>query len=89
MTQQKIAAELGVNQATISRELQRNAGKRGYRYKQAHEKAGLRKHTASTVCRKMTHENICRIEKMLTEDQLSPEQISGRLKLLGIAKISH
>ena len=89
MTQQKIAAELHINQATISRELQRNAGKRGYRHKQAQEKADQRKYASRAVCRKMTHENICRIEKMLTEDQLSPEQISGRLKLLGTAQISH
>ena len=89
MTHQKIATELGVSQATISRELRRNSGKRGYRHKQAHEKAELRKYLSRAVCRKMTHENICRIEKMLTQDQFSPEQISGRMKLLGIAQISH
>ena len=89
MTHQKIATELGVSQATISRELRRNTGKRGYRHKQAHEKAEQRKYLSSAVCRKMTNENICHIEKMLTQDQFSPEQISGRLKLLGIAQISH
>lgn len=89
MTQQKIAAELGVNQATISRELRRNAGKRGYRYKQAHQKALMRKSTASTGRRIMTLENIERIEQMLKMDQDSPEQISGQLKLLNIANISH
>jgi IS30 family transposase len=89
MVQQNIAAELGVSQATISRELRRNAGKRGYRYGQAHTKAAGRKYAARAVCRKMTPANIIQIEKMLTEDQLSPEQISGRLKFLGVANISH
>lgn len=89
MNQQKIAKELGVSQATISRELKRNAGKRGYRYKQAHEMVTLRMHVARAIRRKMTPGNIDRIEKMLKEDQLSPEQISGRMKLLGTAQISH
>jgi len=34
-----IAQQLGVNKSTVSRELQRNRGQRGYRPKQAHEKA--------------------------------------------------
>jgi IS30 family transposase len=37
-TQTEIANVLGVNKSTISRELQRNRGGRGYRPKQAHEK---------------------------------------------------
>ena len=37
--QKEIAEELGVNKSTISRELRRNTGERGYRPKQAHEKA--------------------------------------------------
>ncbi len=35
LKQTKIAAELGVDKGTISRELKRNAGKRGWRPKQA------------------------------------------------------
>jgi len=35
MGQNKIAKQLSINQSTISRELSRNAGKRGYRIKQA------------------------------------------------------
>ncbi len=84
MVQQNIAAELGVSQATIMR---RNAGKQGYRYGQAHAKAAGRKYAARGVCRKMTPANIIQIEKMLTEDQLSPEQISGRLKFIDVANI--
>jgi len=37
--QNKIAAALGVNPSTISRELVRNTGLRGYRPKQAQQKA--------------------------------------------------
>jgi IS30 family transposase len=37
MNQNKIAKELHVNQSTISQELLRNLGQRGYRYKQAHK----------------------------------------------------
>ena len=42
-TQLAIAAEVGVHPATISRELKRNRGARGYRPKQAQEKAQARK----------------------------------------------
>ena len=38
-SQKEIAEEIGVNKGTISREVRRNAGERGYRPKQAHEKA--------------------------------------------------
>ena len=37
--QNKMAAELGVHPSTISRELSRNTGLRGYRPKQAQQKA--------------------------------------------------
>jgi len=37
--QTEIAHQLGVNKSTISRELRRNRGERGYHPKQAHEKA--------------------------------------------------
>lgn len=38
-SQKEIAKELKVSQATISRELQRNSGSKGYKHKQAEEKA--------------------------------------------------
>jgi|TARA_B110000967_G_scaffold45220_1_gene45406 IS30 family transposase len=36
MTQSGLAVDVGVNQGTISRELARNRGFRGYRFLQAH-----------------------------------------------------
>ena len=38
-SQAHIARQIGVDPSTISRELVRNTGARGYRFKQAHEKA--------------------------------------------------
>ncbi len=41
--QTQIAAEIFVHRSTVSRELRRNQGERGYRPKQAHQKAQERK----------------------------------------------
>lgn len=45
-TQREIAEALDVNQSTVNRELARNAGKRGYQFKQAHEKSVSRRSQA-------------------------------------------
>ena len=42
-----ISKELGVHRSTIYRELSRNKGKRGYRFKQANDKARKRRHAVS------------------------------------------
>src|SRR6202140_1901578 len=47
-----IARKIGVDPSTISRELVRNTGARGYRFKQAHEKASQRRKEASDKPRK-------------------------------------
>lgn len=73
----KIAKQLGVDQSTISKELRRNAGGKGYRYKQAHEKAMQRCHDASSVASKMTPDFILFVELLIRENKMSPEQISG------------
>lgn len=46
--QKEIAMQLSVDPATVSRELKRNSGKRGYRFKQAQEKSELRRREASS-----------------------------------------
>ncbi len=77
--QNKIAANLGVHPSTISRELARNTGRRGYRPKQAQQKTLLRRFYAVKAV-KMTSETIDYIESKLHQ-QHSPEQIAERMKL--------
>jgi len=74
-----IAATLGVHPSTISRELARNTGLRGYRPKQAQQGALHRRFTARKAV-KMTPETIDYIESKLREEH-SPEQIAERMKL--------
>ena len=74
-----IANELGIHRSTIYRELSRNIGLRGYRFKQANEKAVRRRSEASHRKSKMTSEVIALIEEKLGF-QWSPVQISGWLK---------
>jgi IS30 family transposase len=47
--QQRIAATLEVSPSTISRELRRNGGQRGYRPGQAHQKALTRRRHKAKV----------------------------------------
>ena len=86
-SQRTIGRELNIHYSTISRELKRNSGRRGYRYKQAHEKSLTRRLRESPPNQKMTFQLISSIEKDL-RFQWSPVQISGRLKRQGI-DISH
>jgi transposase, IS30 family len=88
-SQAHIARKIGVDRSTISRELVRNTGVRGYRFKQAHEKATQRRKEASDKPRKMTPDLVELIEEKLTQEQWSPDQISGRLAKDGVAFISH
>jgi len=89
-TQTQIAADLGVDQATISRELARNTGKRGYRFKQAEEFVAQRYSARKGVATIMTPSLTARVEGFLTERQWSPEQISGALKREnGVKVVSH
>ena len=77
MSQSEIAGAVGVNQSTISRELARNTGQRGYRHKQAHSYSEERRRSACKA-HKMTPEIIELVEAKLRE-KWSPEQISGWL----------
>jgi len=85
----RIAKAIGVAMSTVSRELERNRGKRGYRFKQAHQKATSRRSKISTKKRKMTPNVQLYVEKMIREWQWSPEQIAGRLKASKTVSISH
>lgn len=86
-SQAAIAAALGVSQSTISRELRRNQGRRGYRHEQAQRQARIRRRTACKAI-KMTPEVIAVVERQLAE-KWSPEQIAGWLKRKHGISLSH
>ena len=75
MSQNLIAKQLCVNQSTISRELARNTGKRGYRIKQAQGLSDKRRLSACKAI-KMTEGLVTVIDSKI-EQEWSPEQISG------------
>ena len=88
-SQDLIAKAIGVSQGTISRELARNSGKRGYRFKQATVFAKERSIASKQKKRVMTTSLIEKIKIALTQEQWSPEQISGRFCLESGVKVSH
>jgi IS30 family transposase len=83
-SQSEIAEVIGVHRSTISREVKRNRGERGYRPQQAHRMAVSRKKKAIPRIGKAVWEQV--EEKLRLE--LSPEQIAGRMRKEGCA-ISH
>jgi len=78
MSHNEIAKNLNRCQSTISREIRRNTGKRGYRYQQA-ERMMNDRHSVKTKAVKLTEEVILLIDKYLQQDW-SPEQICGWLR---------
>lgn len=85
--QNTIAANLGVAPSTISRELRRNRGQRGYRPRQAQQKSQQRRQ-AAVKATKRTPPLVRQIEEKLGQ-QWSPEQISGWLGRGGGVSLSH
>ena len=88
-SQRSIARDLGVHPSTICKEIARNKGGCGYRYKQAHDLCTERREKASATSSKMIIENKTVIIEMLEDTQASPQQISGCLRKKGILDISH
>jgi IS30 family transposase len=84
-TRTEIAEVIGVHKSTVSRELKRNRGGRGYRPQQAHALALVRKQKSVP---RITMEVWAKVESLLRQDW-SPEQISGRLKKEQKVCISH
>ena len=84
-SQTEIAEVIGMHKSTISRELGRNRGQRGYRPKQAHNMAKERRKKPAPRIQVETWELI---ESKLRDDW-SPEQISGRLKRDKDIQVSH
>jgi len=85
--QQEIADAIGFTQSAVSRELNRNKGKRGYRNKQAQTMATLRQKMKRTRSRVISGDLKELVDSKL-EQKHSPEQISGRLQTEGYA-VSH
>ncbi|OOZ38458.1 IS30 family transposase [Solemya elarraichensis gill symbiont] len=84
--QSEIADIVGVHKSTISRELRRNCGLRGYRPKQAHQLTSNRRQVK--VYARISLEDWCLIDQLLREEW-SPEQISLWLKQEKHLIVSH
>lgn len=85
-TNQQIAETLRRAPSSISREIRRNRGQKGYRPRQAHERAQVRQCTSAANARCISVSAWQRIEKHLREDW-SPEQIAGRTGLASTESI--
>ena len=81
-----IAKVIGVHKSTISREVHRNRGGRGYRPKQAQRFAEIRR--AKAVTTRISPDTWILIERLLRDDW-SPEQISGWLSREFQMMVSH
>lgn len=87
ISQQAIAANISVSQSSVSRELSRNTGLRGYRHDQAH-RISIERRQAIAKPYKMKAELIDEIADKLYL-KWSPEQISGWLLVEQEICISH
>src|SRR5260221_1676729 len=88
--QAEIARKIGRSPSTLSRELSRNKGDRGWRPRQAQLKATeLLATRGANNASKISEAAWQYAKKHLSEDQWSPEQIVGRLQLQGLGSISH
>jgi len=85
-SQTEIAKELQVNKSTVSRELKRNTGGKGYLPRQAHRKALSRR--KDKVFPRILESTWMLVEEHLKQDW-SPEQISGWLSVEKGICISH
>jgi len=84
--QTQIALVIGCHKSTISRELRRNCGAKGYRPHQADERAFARQCDAYRS--RIAWQTWQQVEQLLRQDW-SPEQIAGRLKLEQQPTVSH
>jgi IS30 family transposase len=85
-SQLEIAKEIGVHPSTISREMKRNRGCRGYRPKQAQQRTQERKLKHVTI--RILPQTSTLIESQLRQDW-SPEQVAGWLFREQHVEISH
>lgn len=89
ITQAEIGKVLGVSQGTVSRELSRNTGQRGYRFQQAQRTAQSRQAQVRHKPRKLTRRVRRAIARKLRVERWSPEQISFWLRDACGISLSH
>ena len=87
MSLRQIAKGMGRCHTSLSREIRRNKGENGYRYKQAQKKAMARHKTKSKAI-KLTEELTLYVREKIKQ-HWSPEQISGRLLIEKDVSLSH
>jgi len=87
MSLNSIAKGMGRAVSTLSRELKRNTGQRGYRYRQA-DKMAKQRHYDKPKCFKLDQE-MQELIRPLIQEKWSPEQVSGRLTQEGKKSVSH
>jgi IS30 family transposase len=80
----EIAGLLHVHKSTVGRDINRNRGRRGYRPRQADQKACNRRKTPRRIVRIQWDE----VDALLRQDW-SPEQVSGWLKTQERKSVSH
>lgn len=80
-TQAEISQALGFSQGTVSRELARNTGQRGYRFQQAQCLAQARQQQVRHQPRKLTSRVRCTLIRKLRAERWSPEQLSFWLRI--------
>ena len=85
-SQTEIARIVSVHKSTVSRELRRNCGGRGYRPRQAHRLALKRRQDKAQA--RLTMDDWNRIEVLLREDW-SPEQVSLWLAKEKLCRVRH
>jgi len=86
LNQSEIAMIIGVHKSTVSRELSRNAGLKGYRPIQAHQKCLERRNDKAQP---RLPERTWRLVNLLLRQDWSPEQICNRLAKTFDLTISH
>lgn len=89
LTQHAIAAQIGISQSAVSRELCRNQSNCGYDCQVADKTAAKRRAIASSRPRTMTAEVIALVKTKLGGEQWSPQQISFWLAMSHQIDLSH
>jgi len=87
LNQSEIAVKLGFDKSTISRELRRNTGGRGYRHKQA-QRFSEEGQSWRSAPRKLDAELVKTVNRLLAR-RWSPQQIAERLRHEGQASVSY